>query len=203
MLVRVTGRRLEYRPIAGTRPRSADPEEDKRWEQELREDEKERAEHVMLVDLGRNDLGRVSEYGTVQVKDFMFVERYSHVMHLVSAIEGKLRPECHAIDAFAAAFPAGTLSGAPKCEQWRSSRSLSLFVVASTAARFYMPISLETSIPASRFEPCGCRADALIFKPAPASLPIQFPKRNTRSASIRPKRCSARSGWRGITSSSF
>ena len=114
MLVRVTGRKLEYRPIAGTRPRSGDPEEDHRWEQELREDEKERAEHVMLVDLGRNDLGRVSEYGSVQVKDFMFVERYSHVMHLVSAIESKLRPDCHAIDAFAAAFPAGTLSGAPK-----------------------------------------------------------------------------------------
>jgi len=114
MLVRVTGRKLEYRPIAGTRPRSADPEEDRRWEQELRQDEKERAEHVMLVDLGRNDLGRVSEYGSVQVKDFMFVERYSHVMHLVSAIESKLRDDCHAIDAFSAAFPAGTLSGAPK-----------------------------------------------------------------------------------------
>jgi len=114
MLVRVSGRKLEYRPIAGTRPRSADPDEDRRWQQELREDEKERAEHVMLVDLGRNDLGRVSEYGSVEVKDFMFVERYSHVMHLVSAIESKLRPECHAIDAFAAAFPAGTLTGAPK-----------------------------------------------------------------------------------------
>jgi anthranilate synthase component 1 len=114
MLVRVTGQKLEYRPIAGTRPRSADADEDRRWEQELRDDEKERAEHVMLVDLGRNDLGRVSEYGSVQVKDFMFVERYSHVMHLVSAIESKLRPEFDAIDAFAAAFPAGTLSGAPK-----------------------------------------------------------------------------------------
>jgi anthranilate synthase component I len=114
MLVRVNGRKLEYRPIAGTRPRSADPDEDRRWEQELREDEKERAEHVMLVDLGRNDLGRVSEYGSVHVKDFMFVERYSHVMHLVSAIESKLRPECQAMDALAAAFPAGTLTGAPK-----------------------------------------------------------------------------------------
>jgi anthranilate synthase component 1 len=114
MLVRVSGRKLEYRPIAGTRPRSGDAEEDRRLENELREDEKERAEHVMLVDLGRNDVGRVSEYGSVQVKDFMFVERYSHVMHLVSSIEGKLRPECSAIDAFAAAFPAGTLTGAPK-----------------------------------------------------------------------------------------
>jgi len=114
MLVRVSGPKLEYRPIAGTRPRSADVEEDRRLEQELREDEKERAEHVMLVDLGRNDLGRVSEYGSVQVRDFMFVERYSHVMHLVSSIESKLRPESHAIDALAATFPAGTLTGAPK-----------------------------------------------------------------------------------------
>ena len=114
MLVRVNAGKLEYRPIAGTRPRSADPEEDRRWEQELREDEKERAEHVMLVDLGRNDLGRVSEYGSVKVRDFMFVERYSHVMHLVSAIESKLRADCHAIDALGATFPAGTLTGAPK-----------------------------------------------------------------------------------------
>jgi len=114
MLVRVNSGKLEYRPIAGTRPRSMDAEEDRRLETELREDEKERAEHVMLVDLGRNDLGRVSEYGSVQVKDFMFVERYSHVMHLVSAIESKLRPENNAIDALAAAFPAGTLTGAPK-----------------------------------------------------------------------------------------
>ena len=78
------------------------------------EDEKERAEHVMLVDLGRNDLGRVSEYGSVKVRDLMFVERYSHVMHLVSALEGRLRPGLDAMDAFAACFPAGTLSGAPK-----------------------------------------------------------------------------------------
>jgi anthranilate synthase component 1 len=77
-------------------------------------DEKERAEHVMLVDLGRNDLGRVSEYGSVKVRDLMYVERYSHVMHLVSALEGRLRPELNAMDAFAACFPAGTLSGAPK-----------------------------------------------------------------------------------------
>src|SRR5215467_8107321 len=77
-------------------------------------DEKERAEHVMLVDLGRNDLGRVSDYGSVRVRDLMIVERYSHVMHLVSALEGKLRPELSAIDAFKACFPAGTLSGAPK-----------------------------------------------------------------------------------------
>jgi anthranilate synthase component I len=114
MLVRVTGRKLEYRPIAGTHPRGRDEAEDMRLEQKMRNDEKERAEHVMLVDLGRNDLGRVSEYGSVKVKDLMFVERYSHVMHLVSALEGTLRKDLDALDAFAACFPAGTLSGAPK-----------------------------------------------------------------------------------------
>jgi anthranilate synthase component I len=114
MLVRVTGRKLEYRPIAGTHPRGRDEAEDHQLETKMLSDEKERAEHVMLVDLGRNDLGRVSEYGSVKVKDLMYVERYSHVMHIVSALEGRLRPELHALDAFAACFPAGTLSGAPK-----------------------------------------------------------------------------------------
>ena len=114
MLVRVTGRSLEYRPIAGTRKRGKDECEDLRLEEELRRDEKERAEHVMLVDLGRNDVGRVSEFGTVKVRDLMFVERYSHVMHLVSAVEGKLRDGLGPVDAFAACFPAGTLTGAPK-----------------------------------------------------------------------------------------
>jgi anthranilate synthase component 1 len=114
MLVRVTGRKLEYRPIAGTHPRGQDEAEDQRLEQRMRNDEKERAEHVMLVDLGRNDLGRVSEYGSVKVKDLMYVERYSHVMHLVSALEGTLHKDLDALDALAACFPAGTLSGAPK-----------------------------------------------------------------------------------------
>ncbi len=114
LLVRVHGRTVEYRPIAGTRPRSADEVEDRALEAGLRADRKEVAEHVMLVDLGRNDVGRVSEYGSVKVKDLMFVERYSHVMHLVSSLEGTLRPELEAIDAFRACFPAGTLSGAPK-----------------------------------------------------------------------------------------
>jgi anthranilate synthase component 1 len=114
MLVRVKGRKLEYRPIAGTRWRGKDDAEDQRIEADLRDDEKERAEHIMLVDLGRNDVGRVSEYGSVKVKDLMFVERYSHVMHLVSAIEGQLRSGLDALDAFASCFPAGTLSGAPK-----------------------------------------------------------------------------------------
>jgi anthranilate synthase component 1 len=114
LLVRVHGHAVEYRPIAGTRPRSADEAEDRAMEADLHKDEKEVAEHIMLVDLGRNDVGRVSEFGSVRVKDLMFVERYSHVMHLVSSLEGKLRAGLNAIDAFRACFPAGTLSGAPK-----------------------------------------------------------------------------------------
>lgn len=114
LLVRVQGRKVEYRPIAGTLPRGASEEEDEQLADRLMQDEKERAEHVMLVDLGRNDVGRVSEFGSVKVKDLMFIERYSHVMHLVSAIEGWLREGLTAVDAFRACFPAGTLSGAPK-----------------------------------------------------------------------------------------
>jgi anthranilate synthase component 1 len=114
MLVRVTGRKLEYRPIAGTRKRGKDEAEDLKLEDELRNDEKERAEHVMLVDLGRNDVGRVSEFGSVKVRALMFVERYSHVMHLVSAVEGTLRAGLTPIDALSSCFPAGTLTGAPK-----------------------------------------------------------------------------------------
>ena len=114
LLVRVKQRAVEYRPIAGSRPRSSDEAEDIRLGEEMLADEKERAEHLMLVDLGRNDVGRVSEFSTVRVKDFMFIERYSHIMHLVSTIEGRLRKELTPVDAFRACFPAGTFSGAPK-----------------------------------------------------------------------------------------
>ena len=114
MLVRVEGRRVETHPIAGTRPRGKTEEEDLRLAEELKRNEKERAEHVMLVDLGRNDIGRVSEYGTVKVPTYMTVERYSHVMHLVSIVEGKLADEYDRLDALVACFPAGTVSGAPK-----------------------------------------------------------------------------------------
>jgi anthranilate synthase component 1 len=113
-LVRVEGRRVMTRPIAGTRRRGATPEEDALLAEELLADAKERAEHVMLVDLGRNDLGRVAEIGTVHLENFMEVERYSHVMHIASTVEGDLREEYTALDALAAAFPAGTVSGAPK-----------------------------------------------------------------------------------------
>jgi anthranilate synthase component I len=114
MLVKVQGRDVFYRPIAGTRWRGKDETEDARLEKEMLADEKERAEHVMLVDLGRNDLGRVCEYGTVQVEKLMTVERYSHVMHLVSSLRGQLRPDVDCFDALMACFPAGTVSGAPK-----------------------------------------------------------------------------------------
>ena len=114
LLVRVKQRQVEYRPIAGTRPRSQDEEEDERRAADLLADAKEVSEHVMLVDLGRNDVGRVSDYGSVRVRELMIVERYSHVMHLVSSIEGQLRPELSAVDALRSCFPAGTLSGAPK-----------------------------------------------------------------------------------------
>jgi anthranilate synthase component 1 len=113
-LVKVTGRTVETRPIAGTYPRGASEEEDRRRAAELLDDPKERAEHVMLVDLGRNDLGRVCEYGSVHVDELMVVEAYSHVLHIVSQVSGRLRPEVTAMDALRAVLPAGTLSGAPK-----------------------------------------------------------------------------------------
>ena len=114
MLVRVEGRRVETHPIAGTRPRGTTEADDMRLADELKASEKERAEHVMLVDLGRNDVGRVCEYGTVRVPQFMGLERYSHVMHLVSVVEGRLAPDCDRLDALVSCFPAGTVSGAPK-----------------------------------------------------------------------------------------
>jgi anthranilate synthase component 1 len=114
MLVKVQGRDAFYRPIAGTRSRGRDDAEDQRLEMELVADPKERAEHIMLVDLGRNDLGRVCEYGSVSVEKLMFVERYSHVMHLVSSLRGRLRDGVDCFDALMACFPAGTVSGAPK-----------------------------------------------------------------------------------------
>jgi anthranilate synthase component I len=114
MLVRLEGRHASLRPIAGTRPRGVDPAADAALAEELLADPKERAEHVMLVDLSRNDLGRVCEYGSVSVPEFFNVERYSHVMHIVSHVEGTLRPDKSAFDLVRASFPAGTVSGAPK-----------------------------------------------------------------------------------------
>ena len=114
MLVKVQGRDVFYRPIAGTRRRGKDEAEDQRLEREMLASEKERAEHIMLVDLGRNDLGRVCEYGTVKAEKLLTVERYSHVMHIVSSLRGRLREDVDCFDALMACFPAGTVSGAPK-----------------------------------------------------------------------------------------
>jgi anthranilate synthase component I len=114
LLVRLANGRVTVRPIAGTRPRGLTPEEDERLSAELLADEKERAEHVMLVDLGRNDVGRIAEFGTVKVTELMVVERYSHVLHIVSQVEGQLRAGASAVDVFKATFPAGTMTGAPK-----------------------------------------------------------------------------------------
>jgi anthranilate synthase component 1 len=114
VLVRRTDGTVEVRPIAGTRPRGRNPDEDRQLEEELKADEKERAEHVMLVDLGRNDVGRVAEYGTVETNEYMVVERYSQVMHLVSNVRGRARGELAPLDVVRACFPAGTVSGAPK-----------------------------------------------------------------------------------------
>ena len=114
LLVRVAGDLVTVRPIAGTRPRGTTPAEDERLSGELLADEKERAEHVMLVDLGRNDVGRVARYGTVSVTELMRIEKYSHVLHIVSQVEGELREGVSGIDVFRATFPAGTMTGAPK-----------------------------------------------------------------------------------------
>jgi anthranilate synthase component 1 len=124
MLVRCRGSRLDYRPIAGTRKRGATPEEDRLLADEMRNDEKEVAEHMMLVDLGRNDLGRVADYGSVQVEELMKVECYSHVQHLVSGLRARLRNGLNRFDAIAACFPAGTVSGAPKVRAMEIIRDL-------------------------------------------------------------------------------
>ncbi|HXL87140.1 MAG TPA: anthranilate synthase component I family protein, partial [Gemmatimonadaceae bacterium] len=114
LLVRVSDSHITLRPIAGTRPRGATPAQDEALSAELLADEKERAEHVMLVDLGRNDVGRVAKYGTVKVTELMKVEKYSHVLHIVSQVEGDLNDGLSALDVFRATFPAGTMTGAPK-----------------------------------------------------------------------------------------
>lgn len=156
LLVRVDAGRVTVRPIAGTRPRGATPEADAIMAEELTTDEKERAEHVMLVDLGRNDVGRIAEYGSVQVSDFMHVERFSHVLHLVSHVEGTLRPGLDALDAFRATFPAGTMTGAPKVRameiidelepERRGPYSGAVGYIAAGGARMDMAITIRTCV---------------------------------------------------------
>ena len=156
LLVRVDGPRVTVRPIAGTRPRGATPEADEQMAEELASDEKERAEHVMLVDLGRNDVGRIARYGTVQVTDYMTVERYSHVLHLVSQVEGELREGLDALDAFRATFPAGTMTGAPKVRAMEIIDSLeperrgayagAVGYIAAGGARMDLAITIRTCV---------------------------------------------------------
>jgi anthranilate synthase component 1 len=124
MLVRVEGSRVETHPIAGTRRRGRTDDEDQRLAEELKRNEKERAEHVMLVDLGRNDVGRVCDYGSVRVPQFMGLEKFSHVMHLTSVVEGRLSGDCDRLDALVSCFPAGTVSGAPKVRAMQIIRDL-------------------------------------------------------------------------------
>jgi anthranilate synthase component 1 len=156
LLVRVEGEKVTVRPIAGTRPRGATPEADAQMAAELVSDEKERAEHVMLVDLGRNDVGRIARYGTVKVTDYMTVERYSHVLHLVSQVEGTLRDGLDSLDAFRATFPAGTMTGAPKVRameiidelepERRGAYAGAVGYIASGAARMDLAITIRTCV---------------------------------------------------------
>ena len=160
VLVRLTGDLAETRPIAGTRPRGATEQEDRDLADDLLRDEKERAEHVMLVDLGRNDLGRVCTAGSVQVKDFMTVERYSHVMHIVSNVQGILKPGCDSFDLLAATFPAGTLSGAPKVRAMEIIRELepeSRGVYGGAVGYFAFDGSMDLAITIRTLEVSGNR----------------------------------------------
>ena len=152
ILVRLRDGTVTIRPLAGTRPRGATPHEDKALEEELLADPKERAEHLMLLDLGRNDVGRVSKIGTVEVTDQFFIERYSHVMHIVSNVEGKLDAKHDALDALAAGFPAGTVRARPRCAPCRSSTSWRRTSAGST------PAASAISPPPARWTPASCCA---------------------------------------------
>jgi anthranilate synthase component I len=191
LLLRVQQRRIIVRPIAGTRRRGADDADDARLASELLGDAKERAEHLMLVDLGRNDVGRVARYGTVRVTDFMVVERYSHVLHLVSEVEGELRPEVTVMDALRATFPAGTMTGAPKVRameiidelepERRGAYAGSVGYIAADGGRMDLAITIRTcviaggtasvqvgagivndSVPASEWEETESKAGAML-----------------------------------------
>jgi anthranilate synthase component 1 len=156
LLVRVAGGRLTVRPIAGTRPRGLTPDEDAALAAELLADEKERAEHIMLVDLGRNDVGRVARFGSVEVSELFGVERYSHVLHLVSQVDGALGPERDALDALRATFPAGTMTGAPKVRameiidelepERRGPYAGAIGYIAAGATRMDLAITIRTCV---------------------------------------------------------
>ena len=180
------------RPIAGTRRRGATQAEDEALAAELLADPKERAEHLMLLDLGRNDVGRVAKIGTVKVTDSFFIERYSHVMHIVSNVEGELRDDLDAIDALAAGFPAGTVSGAPKVrameiidELEKDKRGIYAGCIGYFGAGGEMDTCIVLRASVVKDGICTCR-------PAPASSTIPTPPPSSANASTRRRRCSAR-----------
>jgi anthranilate synthase component 1 len=191
MLVRVTAGRLATRPIAGTRPRGNDPEEDQRLAEELLADPKERAEHVMLVDLGRNDLGRVARPGSVRVSSFMEIERYSHVMHIVSNVEAELAEGKTSLDALLSCFPAGTVSGAPKIRAapWRSSTPSRPRLAAHTPARSATCRSPAIWTPASPSARCWSATAKSRSPPAPALSPTRAPRPRSGRRRARRRRC--------------
>ena len=195
-LVRVEGDEVLTRPLAGTRPRGASASEDGRLRADLLSDEKERAEHVMLVHLGRNDLGRVSAPGSVSVDELMEVEYYSHVMHIVSNVTGTLAPGKDAFDALEATFPAGTVSGAPKVRAMEIIRELEPAGAGPTRERWATSASTERWICASPSAPSCSRAVPRICSRERASWPTPIRRRSTRSAVTRRAHCTRRSSWR-------
>jgi anthranilate synthase component 1 len=192
-LVKVTGDRAFMHPIAGSRWRGSTPEEDAALAADLLADDKERAEHLMLVDLGRNDLGRVCAPGSVEVVEFMSVERYSHIMHIVSSVVGTLAEGRTAYDVLTATFPAGRCPGRRSRARWRSSRSWSRPGAASTAASSATSTSPAISTPRSRSERRCCATGWRTSKPAPGSSPTPTPWPRTSSAATRRWRCCGRS----------
>ena len=189
MMVRVEDGVAEMRPIAGTRPRGATPVEDEALATELLADPKERAEHVMLVDLGRNDLGRVCEYHTVRVSEMMVIERYSHVMHIVSHVIGELREGQTPFDVIRACLPLGRYPVPPRSGRWRLSMNLNRRGEDLTAERSVTSVSLAAQTQRSQFAHSSSRMVSHTSKRAVASSQTLCPKRNMRKRSTRRERC--------------
>ena len=176
-------------PIAGTRPRGQTPEEDAALEEELKTSEKQRAEHIMLVDLGRNDIGRVSIPGTVSVTQLMDVERFSHVMHLVSHVEGRMRPDLTPYDALRSCFPAGTVSGAPKIRAMEIIAEIEGKNEALTEARWAISAIPATWTPPWCCAPVSTKTGSCTCRPAAELSPTATPRMNTRKPGIKPGPC--------------
>ncbi len=189
VMVRVVDGQVTVRPLAGTRRRGATEEEDNRLAEELLDDPKERAEHVMLVDLGRNDVGRVARYRSVQLSDVMTIERYSHVMHITSNVSGQLAPGKSAFDALQACLPAGTVSGARRSGRWKSSTSWNRTAAVPTPGQWATSISPATWTPASPCEPSSSTTTGRTCRLAPASWPTACRRANGTKRSTRPVDC--------------